>query len=308
MEAFQGISDALAGGDITAAARVLWAGLNVEFQKGVAAIQRPWQEWKSAFQIVAIEAFAAVQKAWINTRDWFETNFPNFTAGIAKGWAALTATISSAWETTTKFISDRMLKVMAQFDKSIDLAAALKENQRQSDTSQQQIDRDESAAVAEADRRRNRSEAERKAELAASLRDVDAESAKAIEAAATAGANKVSEAEAALEKAKAEFRDLVNQGSAKRTTQANFDASLFGVDAIQNLITKNLESVIPAVTAAAQRFGTAGTFNAGAAAQIGPASGVERGIDRAANASEQSAKTLQDILRQIRDNDGAQFE
>jgi hypothetical protein len=304
-DSLAGISDALAVGDFAAAARVLWAGINLEFQKGVAAIQGVWQGWKTAFQIVGIEAFAGVRKAWLQTRDWFESNFPNFTAGLAKAWAALTATMKDTFESVTHFVSDQMLKVMARFDKSIDLAAALKENQRQSDTNRKQINVDEAGAVAEANRRRDRSEAERKAELAASLRGVDEESAKAIEAAAMTSANSIRAAQESLDKARAEYQELVKQAqdqnkNIRPSLESNklVSLSMWGVSAINDLIMNGVEEVAP-------RFGAAGTFNASAAAQIGPGNGVER----TAKATEQSAKTLQDILREIRENGGGlEFE
>ncbi|MFQ3651723.1 MAG: hypothetical protein SNJ75_15470 [Gemmataceae bacterium] len=49
LAAWQGISDALAAGDIGLAARILWLTLKMEFQKGVLWLEEKWIDFKNFF-------------------------------------------------------------------------------------------------------------------------------------------------------------------------------------------------------------------------------------------------------------------
>lgn len=49
VQTFEGIADALSGGDIVAAANVLWAGLNLAWVKGTAELERIWIDYKFFF-------------------------------------------------------------------------------------------------------------------------------------------------------------------------------------------------------------------------------------------------------------------
>lgn len=68
LAAWQGISDALAAGDLSLAARVLWLTLKMEWQKGVAWLTDKWISFKEAFMAVATEAVYGTAK--ILTSAW----------------------------------------------------------------------------------------------------------------------------------------------------------------------------------------------------------------------------------------------
>jgi len=64
MKAFGGIKDAMAVGDLELAAKILWLGLKLEFQKGVHFLTEIWVGFKEMFISIFNQAVAAVQKTW----------------------------------------------------------------------------------------------------------------------------------------------------------------------------------------------------------------------------------------------------
>ena len=68
-----GIRDALAAGDIAAAANILWQGLKVAWNAGIVAVMDATLEWKTSIQQTMSEAFLGLVKmatdAWNGIRD-----------------------------------------------------------------------------------------------------------------------------------------------------------------------------------------------------------------------------------------------
>ncbi len=85
-DTFQGIADALKAGDIDLAAKVLWAGLNVEWRKGVKALSDIWNDWGLSVR----EAFASVSQniaaSIIDFTAEVQTQFATFTGGLTGSW------------------------------------------------------------------------------------------------------------------------------------------------------------------------------------------------------------------------------
>jgi len=219
-----GIADALAAGDLTLAAQVLWAGLKLAWETGIAPLRKAWNAFRYAFERIAIEAFAAVRKAWISVSTWMWKNFPETTAFIAKTWANLTAGLRTMWADFQNWLSDRWLDVMGLIGSLTDeeVAEAKRlgeealndrlveiENKRQSDVAEaerkskltaEQHDAERDAALVEVERQR--AEAlkhleEADAERAAAAADDLAQARKELDAAREAAQQKRAEAEAA---------------------------------------------------------------------------------------------------------------
>jgi hypothetical protein len=99
---FKGIQDAMAGGDFTLAATILWEGLQIAWLKGTADIA-------STFRTAL-----------------------NGMMGVLDGWIA---TFRSKWNDVSGTIADMMLDLMGTFDKSFDATTA--KRMRQEDTKRQ---------------------------------------------------------------------------------------------------------------------------------------------------------------------------
>ena len=69
-DTFGGIVDALTSGDMSLAARVMWASLKAAWLEGTAGLNREWLAWKTGFIQVFADAMAALKSAWASTQNW----------------------------------------------------------------------------------------------------------------------------------------------------------------------------------------------------------------------------------------------
>lgn len=122
--AWQGISDALAAGDFSLAAKVLWLTLQMEWQRGVNALNQIWIGVKDTFLAVwteavygvariATEAWAGLQSGWVETVDFLMDAWTLFTSGITQAWHTAVGFIRKAW-VRLKSLFDADLNVDAE--------------------------------------------------------------------------------------------------------------------------------------------------------------------------------------------------
>ncbi len=276
-----GIRDAIAGGDIALAARVLWAGLRVAWEQGIQPLRQAWIGFSAGFQRAAIIAFSGVRKAWIEVRDWFERNFPDFTAGLATGWANLAAGVQRIWARVTNWLADRFTEVMGLLDESLDVEAAKALNRQELDADLNRIEAGRNESIDEAERRRGRSDAEREQEKESALNAVDAQRAEALADLDEQTAERVRQAEEALARTKEEL-DAALAAARQRREEALAD----GQDPA-SLALQRLADFGDQLDALASRVSVRGTFDASAVR--GLAAGDDS-AERTARATEQTAR------------------
>jgi len=92
-----GISDALAAGDITLAAKVLWAGLMVAWTSGVHALNEIWNDWAGAAVDVWIGIQTEISKVVIDIFAAIDTAIINFTSGFSTLWVGFTSSFSDSF-------------------------------------------------------------------------------------------------------------------------------------------------------------------------------------------------------------------
>ena len=124
MQAYQGIADALAAGDIGLAAKILWLTLKMEWQKGVNWISSIWNGALLWLQQRATEAFYGLvmgleyiwhglEVAWIETTAFLSSVWTNFCAGIHQAWMWVAKSLEETWN-----------KVKGAFDSNFNADAA----------------------------------------------------------------------------------------------------------------------------------------------------------------------------------------
>lgn len=96
---FQGIADALTAGDLALAAKILWATLKMEWQKGTAALNEVWIGAKLIFKNVWAEAFYWIAETWVKATSWMESAWVNFSNAVVTGWKKAEKTVATgvAW-------------------------------------------------------------------------------------------------------------------------------------------------------------------------------------------------------------------
>jgi len=94
---FGAIGKALASGDIALAARVLWAFLKMEWEKGCALLEKAWLNFRNFFIRIGYDAFYGLlavgehvwyglEVAWIETTSFMSQTWTRFTAWMMKAW------------------------------------------------------------------------------------------------------------------------------------------------------------------------------------------------------------------------------
>ncbi|MFQ5733013.1 MAG: phage tail tape measure protein, partial [Planctomycetaceae bacterium] len=181
LAAFDGIKQALAGGDIRLAASILFAGLNVVWQTGVLQLTKVWIGFKRIFLQVAADAVKGVMDIFgLNVTDlvdlWasLETAWTNFTSFLADAWSTFTAGFRKTWSSAQNLIAKGILHLMGLFDSSLDVQGAIDELDAAAARRSQAITNQRDQTIADREKRRKNRLAEIEASKADKKRRLDA--------------------------------------------------------------------------------------------------------------------------------------
>jgi hypothetical protein len=285
LKAWEGISNALAAGDIGLAAQILWLTLKMQWQKGVAWLMEKWIAFKEAFMTVATEAVYGTAKILTSAWSGLQTAWVETVAFMSKAWTVFTSSLVTGWRTAQNWIAKKFVQLMAMFDETVDVEGAqrildedFQREQRQRDqTTQQQlrdientrqakrqaIDEEERGTLDALDEERQRRHVERK-------RQYDAD----LKAAEDAVAEAERQWQEALDEAARERAEIPETAGLRR---------MRGIDALEG-----------PEEAAQRAISVTGTFNPLAAAGLGTGGPLER----AARAGEETAKNTKKLVEQ----------
>ena len=123
--ALDAITTALAGGNITGAAEVLWATLALQWAKGTAVLTDLWVSfrdvmvsaaWSMIYGIAGAisNGWAAVEVAWVETIDF-----------LADAWSMFTSTLTRTWNTAIGFIQKAWVRLKSLFDQDLNVQAEI---------------------------------------------------------------------------------------------------------------------------------------------------------------------------------------
>jgi len=283
------IRDSLSGGDITGAAKVLWAGLKVEWEKGSMALQAVWLGVKTQFLTLASKmgfglqaameiGLHAVETAWIRTIGFLGNTWDRLIARLKSGWESLTTA-------TAKGILDFQARVDPNFSKE-DAAAGKKLLDEQLADRKSQIDADAQKSIEERDARRNTklkaADEKHREVLAGIVSDADKAAAKI----AADGAASLLEAQKALREAEAELAAAI---AAAQSPGGDGTPGALGT------LADRLQALLDGVGGAMDGASSAGTFSASAVADLG-----NRRLDRLVEATETVADNTTKLVRNSR--------
>ena len=124
--AFDGIKAALASGDYSLAARILWLSLQVAWQKGISVLLDYWISFKQAFMTATLETFYGALS--IITDSWasLKSAWVSVVGFLKKFWIGFTGAIMKAWNSTFAWLAKKWLDIKGMFDDSIDVEAEQK--------------------------------------------------------------------------------------------------------------------------------------------------------------------------------------
>ncbi len=114
---FQGIGDAIAAGDLSLAAKVLWLGLSMVWQQGIQALESRWLDFKGFFVEVfrnavydvaglLVDGWAGLQVAWLETLGLLTDGWSVFIVALQQGWHRFAGFFAKVWERLRAALGD----------------------------------------------------------------------------------------------------------------------------------------------------------------------------------------------------------
>ena len=277
-EVFDAMKNALAAGDITAAAQVLWAFLKLEWTKGVNYINGVWLDAKT----FALETWSSVGFSIAET---FETAF----GAVDEAWAWTVATMESLWHGfigNLASIGQKILETLKPVLEFLGIGVeGLIDQLGQVDQAEagasNKVEQEYAAAKAKRDGDRARTKQNYSDAYADKIADLERAKKEAKE-------KGTAEAQDAYDKAKANLADTVDaaNNAKKRTPQAISDANAAADDAV-DVAGKSGKAV--------------GTFGAFALGGLGGNSGLDKVADNTSATNNHLARA-NDRLKQIEQN------
>ena len=113
LKAFGGISDALVAGDIGLAAKILWLTLKLEWDKGVQAVMGIAYGLMGGLRKAFINGWLAVSNAWITA-----------VTGLKAVWVEFSTWHQRTVETWANWFAKRWIEIQGMFDKDINVEQA----------------------------------------------------------------------------------------------------------------------------------------------------------------------------------------
>jgi TolA-binding protein len=288
LAAFQGISDALAAGDIGLAAKVLWLTLKMEWQKGVNWLQEKWVAFKEFFLSVWTEAVFGLSRIMTNAWAGLQSIWTETVAAMSTAWTVFSSGAVSAWKGAQNFIAKGIVHLMGLLDDSVDVDATLATLNEDFQREQQSRQRETNQQLAgiEGDRQRRQSEIEQQRTGTLDVLEEDRQRAHA-ERQRQFDAD-LKESEDALAAARKEWEDALAEAANKRAA-----AETGGPVRVKQAET-DLSGLDELIDTTQRKVDVVGTFNPLAAANLGADSLSER----TAKASEQVAANTKRLVQE----------
>jgi len=298
LAAWRGIGDALAAGDISLAAKILWLTLKMEFQKGINVLKAAWLKFKHFFIDIGNKAFfgllAAGEMAWHGMQvAWIET-----VAFFKKLWHSFASGVASTWRKVVGWVERRIHDVHGIVDSDFDAEEAkrLSEQQQRADLNRIQQEKDAaiSAVERERDLKRKQEAAVHEQTLGLIGREYD-ESRNRLDDEA---ANQRRESEVALEQARQEWLAAL-EAARQRRIAAEEGGGPGRLESPNDLIEKArraLDGLGDTIDKEAENVGVRGTFNAAAIQALQAGGNTD---ERIAKAAEDTARNTKRIERAI---------
>lgn len=187
-----GISDALAAGDISLAAQILWVGVQKAFLEGTKEIQKAWIDFKAGFVQVAAAAFYGALEIYQSVKTALANAFQSTSTALANIWDGMVNVMATAFDGLTDNVAKGFLKIKSWYNQAMGnadtYAAEVDQLENQSAQNQQQRDLDDQRAL-------NKRETEKTAAIKKNNDDRDAilkklnDEEMSLSAGATAAAN-----------------------------------------------------------------------------------------------------------------------
>ena len=291
-----GIRNALAGGDIGLAAKVLWAGIKLAWTEGVGSIDAIWLKAKDSFISTANQmwfgSLIGASTVWEKLRSgWSEV-----VLGLGVTWGDFTSFLTEAWLTVANVLTKSWNILRNLFDETFDAglanAAADQELVDKLQKSQEKSNTELGRIVEENRSHRERIQVEHDARVLEIAKSQD-EARKKLATDTEAG---VKQAKAELDAARTELDKALKDAADSRKAAEEGDGGKGKPGGLSGRLKDLQDQLANAGAAVGKKISIAGTFSAAALAGLGAGGGGM--AERTAKATEETAKNTKKIVRQ----------
>lgn len=210
-EVMQAITSALAGGDVEAAAGVMWASLRLAWESGISALNRIWIE-AQRFSLIAFEGLrsgtlAVAQDMWHDLQTgWIET-----TSFISKVQERLASFLALSWETIKNIAIKTWNHIKGLFDSDFNVEQANAAADMALVAAEQRIESQKDAALAEIEQSRKSRRDQALKENEAALARIGQAFDDRVNALNEAAGERIAAAREALDGAKKRLDDAIKE-------------------------------------------------------------------------------------------------
>jgi len=303
IQAFGGIGDALAAGDLGLAARILWLTLKMEWQKGnqypQPAVGRSEAILRRGLDRGGLRCCGSRHEClgWVAGRLGRDGRFPGRCLGAVHDRSDKT------WNTAVGFIRKAWVRLKSLFDSEIDAEAEVT-----------RINQEVAGKNDNADAQRNQAVFEREQQRRSRLSQIDSDRSGTLselqqmrdaehQRHAQQFAAELQSSDAALAEARREWQAALEEASRKRSAaETNDNVAGTSPSGLLNELQEKLADAGAGLQQAADKVSVSGTFNAFGVRGMGAGSHQER----TANATEETARNTKRLLDEAH-HGGLQF-
>jgi hypothetical protein len=300
--AWQGIRDALAAGDMSLAAKVLWQAMKVEWQRGIYQVESLWYSFKYTIVNVASQTFYKVTKVLVDTWHGLRILWLETTTFLSDAWTTMTAGLQSAFRSAQLKVEEGMHHLIGLFDKDYNVDMAINIARTNANADKQQIANQKNAALAENKQQYDSDLARIDHERQTQQNLIDQEQAVGNRNRQTQYEKQMATALDDLEKTRAEYQQLLQQAAqAKQNAQPGDQAQPTSPDILIDTLKKKLAELGGQIGSLSPNQQSRGTFNSVALQGLMTNQSIAQ---RTAAASEDTARYVKKLYNEVQNSGG----
>lgn len=261
--AMGGVRDALAGGDIELAAKIVWVSLRLIFQRGIGFLQSMWIDFKAFFQRTWAEAVLGAASIFVNSWAGLQRGWSETIGFLSDAWTVFANGIIAAWHEAIGFIKKAWVRLKSLFDSDVNVDAEVKRINEETDGKLGSLRDDQNKLLNERDEARRKRAEEIESERQGILGALDEERQRRREAIAANQGGEQAALQAELDALKSERDALLKK--ARDLAQIPEDKEYFmNLDEAQKKIEQGAAAASATISDSVR-----GTFSATEASMFG---------------------------------------
>jgi hypothetical protein len=286
------IGQALASGDIAAAANILWLTLKLQWLKGISVLTGYWQSFRAQMWAITdgliygtarllSAGWAGIEIAWVET-----------IAFLADSWSIFTSTLAQTWHSTVGFIKKAWVRLKGLFDSDINVDAEVQRIDAETAGKNQAASTQMNEAIAQRDAERRAQRDQIEADRQGRSGTLDQMQAEVAAERDGSGDAQIAQAAADLDAAKAQWKEAIDTLANTKPEPAGPSGS--SIDDFKRTLANSGQTV----AAEKQAIENKSTFNAFAIRGLG----ADSLSDRQLRAAEQTASNTRKLIKVVEES------